>query len=85
MVLVQLRKMPSASVLIVPACKLRPFVRGDGGEFEPLETERHVVDDGKAGLAEIIDDGLVALVGTKQNEAAQAERLQGFQHETAGR
>jgi hypothetical protein len=83
-VLVQLRKMPSASLRLCLRA-LRPFVRADGGEFKPLETERHVVDDGKAGRAEVVDHGLIALVGTEQDEAPQPERLQGFQHEAAGR
>src|SRR5262245_58605199 len=61
---------------VVLARELDPFPRRDRREFERLAGKRHVMNHGKAGRAEIIDHGLVALVGAEQDEPAQPERLQ---------
>jgi hypothetical protein len=68
---------------VVFASELRPFARGDRGKFKGLEAEGYVMDHGKSGRAEIVDHSLVAPVRTEQQEAAQAECLQCFQHQAA--
>ena len=46
---------------VVLARELGPFPRRDGGEFERLEAERHVLDHGKAGRLQIVDHAWLLL------------------------
>ena len=66
---------------VVLAGEFGPFPRRDRGEFERLARERHVMDDDKAAGMQIVDHGLVALVGAEHDQLSQSERLQRFEHE----
>ena len=84
-VLVQLRNMPSASGR---SCCRASSVQSRGVTLtnsSGSSASRHVVHDGKAARFEIVDHGLVTLVGAEQNESVQPERLQGVAHEAARR
>jgi hypothetical protein len=66
----------------VLAGELGPFPRRDRSEFERLAREGHVMDHGKAAGMQIVDHGLVALVGAEHDQLSQTEGLQRFEHES---
>ena len=64
--------------------KLGPLRRRDIAEVERLELQRHVAHDLDAGGVQVIDDGLVAVVGREQHDPLQGEHLERLQHQPAG-
>ena len=84
-VLVQLRKMPSASGRSFSLASRAQSCGVTLPKFVRLELQRHVGDHGDARRGEIVDHRLVALVRRQQHDLLHAERLQGVEHQPARR